>query len=417
MLPNRKTAFRLGVAAFCSASALVTGSDVIAASKKKDYAPLVFDAAKRKKTKTKLTDHISYSAYASLRFQGERNIDLDDDTRDKTNEPAAYLGLAARAKLGPHATAFVHAELDFRRKTTHDTTYPMRRRLNIKEALVAFNLSETSTLTVGRMRFSDAHKWIADASVDGVHYTTKQNGTALEFAIAKDVFDEQSSYLLAHATEYTKRKNRGLYVLAEKNQNARRVHFAAYLTDKSYNDFSYTAHLGAVLGDAANGKRAGAGFDVRAIHKIGKHKWNPQITVGVAGGTEGFQQSGLHSNKTYDGGQTQFNRYGYVYKPELTNIIVGTAALGIRPSRKVSVDLGAHVYAQPFPSSIAPDARVDGTTTGQSAYLGSELYLAGAWRPNRKTKVEFGTGIFKPGAAYLNRNTSKRVYARVSMYF
>ena len=161
----------------------------------------------------------------------------------------------------------------------------------------------------------------------------------------------------------------------------------------------------------------GLGLDARVIAQIGEHDWNPQLTLGAAAGSKGFAQTELHSNKTYDGGQTQFNRYGYLYQPELTNLAVATVGFGIRPSRMFSLDFAAHAYAQIEPLATVPDARVSGTTTGGSALLGGELSLVGAWRPTKKTKFEFGLSVFQAGPAYQNQDMAKQAYARFSVYF
>lgn len=417
MLTIRKTVTRLGVVGLAGAIAATTGSEVSAKKKApKDYSPLVFDASKRKKTKTRLSDQVSYSAYASLRFQGERNIDLDDRVVDKSDEFAVYIGAAARFQISQNVLAFAHTELDLRKKTTHSKQYKPKKNFQIKEALVSFKLTNANILTVGRMRFSDAHKWVADASVDGVHFVHKSGNRAFEAAVFRDVFNDAGEYALLHASRFSKKSQAGIYAVAEKANGERRVHMIGYVKKSPSAWFSYTLHGAGVLGDAANGNSSGVGFDARATYKFDlPHK--PQVTFGLAAGSDGFRQTGLHSNKTYDGGQTQFNRYGYVFQPELTNLAAATVSLGLRPSRKFSVDLAAHFYMQLSPSTIAPTARVSGSTNGTSAYVGSELSLAGALRPSKKTKFEFGIGVFEPGSAFNHRASSKRVYARMSMYF
>ena len=417
MLTTQKTTTRLGVLGLASIIAATSGGEALAKKKApKDYSPLVFDASKRKKTKNPISDRLTYSAYSSLRFQGERNINLGDGVTDTSDEFALYIGAAAKFQMSENVLAFAHAELDLRKKNTHVKQYDLIRNLNVKEALVSFKLNEANTLTLGRMRFSDAHKWVADASVDGAHLAHKANGRAFEFAVFRDVFNDVGEYALFHTTRFSKKAHTGMYVLAENAKTERRVHFIGYVKRSPSARFSYTLHGAGVLGDAANSKSSGFGFDARATYKFDLPN-KPQVTFGLAAGSEGFRQTGLHSNKSYDGGQTQFNRYGYVFQPELTNLAAATVSLGMRPSRNFSIDLAAHFYTQLSPSTTAPIARVRGTTNGTSAYLGSELSLVGAWRPSKKTKFEFGIGSFKPGSAYTNRTSSKRVYARLSMYF
>lgn len=408
---------RVGLCAFLG-TAFVFGAQDADAKKKapKDYSPLVFDAQKRKKTKHVIAHNVSYSAYASLRFLGEQNLLLDDGQRDTSQEAAAYLGLIARAKLSDRVLAFAHLEADLRKKTTHAKSYAAVKRLNVKEALVSYKTSQSSAVTIGRMRFSDAHKWVMDAAVDGVHFAKKSANSAFEVALVRDQVLDGGTYALFHTTRFKGKNHMGFYALAEQTASEKRVHLVGYLHRAGSATLSYTLHGAGVFGDAAQGKSSGFGFDARATYKLNGAS-DPQVTFGLAAGSTGFTQSGLHSNKTYDGGQTQFHRYGYVFQPELNNLAVATVGLGLRPSKRFSVDLSAHLYGQIKASTVAPIARVQGSTTGVSRFVGAEMSLKGAWRPSKKTKVEFGIGAFKAGSAYANRSTSKRVYARFSMYF
>lgn len=398
---------------------LLTGTGQAANAQKapKDYSRLVFDASKRKKTKSQITDFLSYSAYANLRYQGERNIRLDDGRSDYSDEIAGYLGLAMKADLSSRIMAFGHVELDIRQKTTHSKSYPTKSKLKVKEALLSVRLTDNQTISAGRLRFADTNKSMADASVDGVHYAFKTPDSALELALFRDVFKDRGTYAMLHATRFSKTQSTGFYVLAEENGQDQRLHLAAYLNRKPTSDLSYTLNGAAVFGDAANGETAGFAVDFRAMKSFSDQPGKPQITFGFAAGTKGYRPSGLQSNKTYDGGQTQFHRFGYVFQPELTNMAIATIGLGLRPSRKFSLDLYGHAYSQLSRSTQSPDARVSGAVTGRSTYLGSEVSLVGAWRPNKKSKVEFGVGVFKPGKAFTNREPAKRFYARFTTYF
>ncbi len=398
---------------------VLTGTSQKASAQKapKDHSRLAFDASKRKKTKSLITDYLSYSSYASVRYQGERNIRLDDGRSDYSDEFAGYLGVALRANLSPAVMAFGHAELDIRQKTTHSKSYPTKSKLKVKEALLAVRLTSTQTISAGRLRFADTNKSMADASVDGVHYAFKTAEGALEVALFRDIFKDRGTYAMLHKTRFSKTHSSGVYILAEETGRDQRLHMAAYLNRKPTSNLSYALNGAAVIGDATNRETSGFAVDFRAMHRFSDQPGKPQITLGFAAGTKGFRPSGLQSNKTYDGGQTQFNRFGYVFQPELTNMAVATIGLGLRPSRTFSLDLCGHAYSQLSRSTSSPDARVSGAVTGRSAYLGSELSLVGAWRPSKKTKVEFGAGVFKPGNAFTNREPVKRFYARFTTYF
>lgn len=380
-------------------------------------AASVFDAEKRKRTRHKLGHRLSYSVYSSIRFQNERNQRRDDNVDDHTEEFAGYLGFVGRADLGRGAIAFGHGELDVRSKKTQDRTYAAAARWTTKEAFVSFAVTEEARLTVGRMRFSDPNKWVADAAVDGVHYGHKTPHRVTELATFVGTGDANGTYLMAHHGRVQNKLRYGTIALAEVDGSQKRLHLSGYASAVASQSFSYELNVGAVVGDAANGKRAGIGFDVRSTHRFGASKLNPQVMLGFAAGSEGYRQSGLHSNKTYNRGQTQVHRYGYVFQPDLTNLAVASVAIGIRPSRKLSADLGVHVYGQLNKSTSGPNARLSGVTTGGSAFLGTEISVAGAWRPSKKSKVEFGVGHFKPGRAFADRTSATRVFVRMSVTF
>lgn len=418
MLTSTKTIRSVIIAVFWAILLTAQPTYVSAGSKKQLQAPSVFDINRRKKAKKEVTDWLSSSLYASVRYLGERNIKRDDDdANDRTHEFITYLGIVARADAGNGVIGFFNAEISRKDKRSNVKSFGRIMEPQIKEALVSFELGETSHLNVGRLRFSDLSKWVTDASVDGVHYVTKRDKTVFELSIVSGTRDITADYLIAHASSVVGQQRFGGFAIVERDANQDSFHLAAYLHDKVSDRFSYQLNAAAVMGDATDGRSSGIGFDARAIQKLSDSVLKPQVTYGLAVGSTGFRQTGLHSNKTYDGGQTQFHRYGYVYQPELTNIAVGTLAYGLRPSRYFSLDFGLHAYLQPSRSTIAPDARLKGDTNGTSNFLGTEISLAGAWRPNKKSKVEFGLGRFMPGAAYLDRSKASRVYMRYSYYF
>jgi len=72
----------MALAALC----VVWAAPVAAGKKPKFYGAPVFNIDKRKKTKNEITDWAAYSAYASIRYSGERNLRLDDDAADKSDK-------------------------------------------------------------------------------------------------------------------------------------------------------------------------------------------------------------------------------------------------------------------------------------------------------------------------------------------
>lgn len=378
-------------------------------------ASMVFDAEKRKKTKQSIGQRVSYSLYTSLRFQGERNKRRDDNVNDRNEESALYLGFVGRTDLGQGVIAFGHGVLDARFKATQIRSYEMTSRWTTKEAFVSLEVSPNARVTLGRLRFSDLNKWSADAAVDGIHYGHKTADRVTEFAAIKAIDDDPSHYLMAHHGRVNDKISYGALALIENRDEGTLFHLTGYASSVAPQRFSNELNVGVVAGDAANGKSIGFGADLRTLYKFRTSQLNPQIMFGFAAATEGYRQSGLQSNKTYNKGQTQVHRYGYVFQPDLTNLAVGSVAIGLRPSRKFSVDLGLHVYGQLKKSIVGPKARLQGATKGKSAFLGTELSLVGAWRHHKKSKVEFGVGYFNPGPAFVDQSFATRVYMRMTV--
>lgn len=396
---------------------LVVSPAMAGGKKKTPRTPAIFDIDKRKRAKKQVTPWLHGSLYASARFLGENERARDDNVSDTLRQFMLFLGVVGRAELGPNTTAFLNVEIAREDRYTESESFGRIQDPLIKEALVSFSLGEASQLSVGRLRFSDRNKWVADASVDGLHFVTKSEDRVFEFAAVTGTRLVEGDYLIAHTAKFTKKEGLGAFAVAENTDGENTLHLAGYYYNSKSDRLSYQINVGALSGAGANGKSSGVGLDFRAIKKLKGGSRNPQITFGFAYGSEGFRQTGLHSNKTYDKGQTQFHRYGYVYQPELSNIAIGTIAYGLRPSREFSIDFGLHAYLQPHLSTQGPDARIAGATNGTSGYLGSEVSIAGAWRPNKKSKVEFGVARFFPGTAYLDRSNADRIYAKFSYYF
>lgn len=404
---------------FCAVvgSFLAVPDQALAQKKAKDYSGFAFDVDKRKKTKSKLTQRLSYSGDFGIGYLSEKNLKLYDNDTDLTLQVFGGLGLAFKLDIGENVVGFAHVDLSKKYKSTHLKDYGGATKFRIKEAHLSFSLSDEQTLSIGRLRFSEPRRWGMDVAADGIHLGQKTADKGWEIALFRDAFRGRGTYALAHAQRYSKTSVGGAYGLFEHLDGKNRLHLAGYFATQSKLASTYDFYGAAVFGDAANGHVSGFAFDANLIRKFPTRRWMPQLALGLAVGSPGYQQPDIRSNKARDNGQAQFHRFGTVFQPDLSNLAVATVGLGLRPSREFSVDLRAHAYAQVDASTIAPIARIRGQTTGQSGFVGHELSIVGAWRPNKKSKFEFGAGVFKPGRAYTDRSVAKRVYLRVTRYF
>ena len=413
MAYNRNIRFVLGVFLF----SFVITDYANAGSTKPVRSPLSFDLTTRKKTKIIISDHLSFAGSITATYLSERNLKLDDQKNDYTNKYKAILEVSGRVEISSNTTAFGHVEFSFKGKDTHKKSYSTVSDIRIKEALIAYKFTNDVTISLGRLRLSDKNRWVADKAIDGIHFGRRTQSSGYEIVIGKDDDRNNSLYTLAHYTRFQKKHTIGVYAIAERTEIATLGHLIGYINNQRNNRFSYTANIAGVLGGATIGGQNGFGFDFRATQKVARHALNPQITYGLAIGSKGFRQTGLQSNKTKDGGKTLCNRYGFVYQPDLTNLAVVSIGFALRPSRAFSIDLNTYAYAQVSKQITKPSARISGSTTGHSSFLGAEVSLIGSWRPMKKMKVEFGAGVFHAGSAYQSKTSSKRLFLRIKHYF
>jgi len=398
-------------------SVLALPEQALAKKKARDYSQLAFDADKRKRTKLKLGQRLSYSGSIGISRSDERNLKLNDGVDDRSLQVIGALSFVFKAQISEKVRGFAHVELSQNDKRTHREDYGSYGRVKIKEAQLSFGLADNYMLSFGRMRFAEPRRWAMDGAVDGIHLGRKGDQTAWEAAFFRDAFEKRGTYAFVHSQRFSKKFAIGAYGLIESLEGKQRLHIAGYLATRDKERGGYDLYAASVLGDAANGRSSGFAIDANLVSRFSNVRWKPQLVLGLAAGSPGYMQPDLNSNKARDGGQTQFHRFGTVFQPDLSNLLVSTAAVGLRPSRTFSVDLRAHAYAQMQASNFAPVARVQGLTNGNSRHVGHEVSIVGAWRPNKKTKVELSAGVFKPGRAYSDRSTVKRVYLRMTKYF
>ena len=138
----------------------------------------------------------------------------------------------------------------------------------------------------------------------------------------------------------------------------------------------------------------------------------PALTLGFAfgsgdrnpdDGTDGtFRQTGLQDNEWDFGGATDFKYYGEVLDPELSNLAILTAGVGIRPSDKFSLDLVYHYYLQ---HRAAPRRfATPGSTPSRPAAAGDSaarsISSSDSRRSGTTSTLKVAVGYFLPGAAF-----------------
>ena len=195
---------------------------------------------------------------------------------------------------------------------------------------------------------------------------------------------------------------------------------------KPTNEFNYWTELAALRGsDELDQDFYAHAFDVGAKYRFWKLPLQPSITLsyawGSGGGADGdntnstFRQTGLQGNKAKQGGVTEFEMYGEMMAPELSNLKVLTAGIGFRPAASMFVDLVYHHYQSNAVASEIRNwgltAKMNQGTTGQSKDVGDEFDLILGFRNLfgvRGFGADVKMGWFFPGDAFDNPGTTNK---------
>ena len=113
-----------------------------------------------------------------------------------------------------------------------------------------------------------------------------------------------------------------------------------------------------------------------------------------------FRQTGLQENKARLGGVKRLQRYGELLDPELSNLRVATAGIGLRLLDNTSAELVWHRYRQVVASPVLAGSRLSQAPAGLDPRLGQEFDLFFAWRESRHLEFTLLIARFLPGPAF-----------------
>jgi alginate production protein len=153
----------------------------------------------------------------------------------------------------------------------------------------------------------------------------------------------------------------------------------------------------------------------------------PSVTVAYAFGSgdgnpddrvdRRFRQTGLQENEARFNGVTRVKYYGELLDPELSNLLIFTGGIGIRPTRRSSIDLVYHYYLQDKVSTSIRGAELDADPSGISKRLGSEIDLVVGYEELRDIDLKWVLGYFIPSKAFPKADGSLFVNFEVEWEF
>lgn len=390
----------------------------------------VLDLQAPPETRFRLTRALSFGAKAEAEVVYQRNLDLDRHRDDDAAVLTPQLSLAWSYDPTPAFQAFLNLVVAGDVVLADGAVRPDANEaweVEIKEAYVWVRpRPDGPSLQLGRQRFEDEREWLFDAELDAVRARYAAGALAVELAFGRqglarkdlrsdrdrervDTLVGRAAYRLLDRIELE-----GYVLVRDYPTGERRRPVFAGLRSRGepLEDLDYWLELAYAGGrDGANLIRGWA-LDVGATYEW-QVPWKPTLTAGVAlgsgdrhpdDGIDGnFRQTGLQENEGDFGGAASFKYYGEVLDPELSNLVVLTVGVGVRPAETVSLDVVYHHYLQHRAAPRLGDVRLDAEPSGRSRRLGSALDLVlGVEGLFQRIDALLAVGYFAPGAAFLS---------------
>ncbi len=114
----------------------------------------------------------------------------------------------------------------------------------------------------------------------------------------------------------------------------------------------------------------------------------------------GYRQTGLHDNSDRYGGVATFKYYGELLDPELANLEIWTAGLGLRFLRNSSIDFVYHHYRQHELVTELRDVSIRRKMFAENRHLGDEFDLILGVEEWERLEIKSVFSVFWPGEAF-----------------
>jgi alginate production protein len=376
----------------------------------------------------------------SLGIQHLDNDELDSSQNAQTSiAPEARLDFTYRPDDDIEAYVSLELGVDFDRD---DGSWSTTERAELREAylLIDDSIAKNVEFQIGRQDFEDGREWLYDERLDGVRlaYDHKEwrveIGYGREELVPKDVFrgnpgrDKVDNFVLHAEYELTSDWDIAGYILKQDDRLASNVSplfFGIQSEGKIGSNFGHWFEFSLQRGTSGTRKLRATAFDFGAIYYLPADS-KPAIFAGYAHGSGGgnaatdrnFRQTGLQDNEDRITGLGNVKYYGELLDPDLSNIEIFTAGVGIRPSASSSLEIVAHKYRQAKlddddirGSSISPELN------GNSKDIGTEVDAILALRLGNGLGLESKLGWFSPGKAFDAPARDDAFFGKVRLVF
>lgn len=308
------------------------------------------------------------------------------------------------------------AALDIRWQDGSDAKYSGRGRLARGHALIA--LGDFAAVHIGRQDYEDSRQWIYDEVLDGVRIAVAAKrfefeigwSTGRTWADAQNETQDLTIMNLDLRLVIRKHHYIGAWWLARDDasvQNFSPSLIGLRWQNKPKTGLRHWVDVAVAGGEAGAEQIDGFGADM-GLNFVAKHSPRPYGVIAFAYGSgvehsksqnAGFRQTGLQGNSDKFGGVSRYDYYGEAFAPELSNRMIASAGVGVRPTANFSIDAMFHRYQQVERSKDLGQTRLRAKPNGESVDLGVGVDLVLSAR-YRDLIVDLIVARFMPGKAF-----------------
>ncbi|MFQ5543664.1 MAG: alginate export family protein [Nitrospiria bacterium] len=425
------------------------GTNTHAVEQEIEPLPTAIDPEAAPDLTEKITPKFFWGAKLNLDFRTRNNRDLQDNDQDGDFRSTGKVSAAGLYVFDPSATGSrleLFGEVGIEHQITHEKDESKtsdETDLELKQG--SFNwksfLHPSLRLQVGRQKFKDFREWIYDENLDAVRLYYVEGPLELQLSLStnlidpEDVEDEINNIILFGIYDIWKKDKIAAYIVNRQGQfdeddpDFNLTSVGVSLKGKSIKNQKYWLDAAIVTGDEKAKDVQGYGFDLGWTSRF-KYRFKPAITIGYAFGSgdhtpdnnkdKAFRQTGLQDNSTKFRGKSKVKLYGELFEPELSNLMIGTIGIGIRPIKNGSIDLVYHHYRQVWAlqerKNDLRDVGIKEDPNGESRDLGDEVDIIFGWKVSDKIKIEALAAYFLPGTAFPDTDNAflAKVKARYS---
>ncbi len=365
----------------------------------------------------RLLPYLSFGAQLEFEYQYQRNADLDtgNDEDFTTLEPA--LVMAVSFDPSKYFQAYLDMKLAGEFEYADGSTTKDRATLEVELAYILLKelWNDRVAFQIGRQRFEDERQWLFDDELDGARAFLYFYGIDAEFSVTrggildkdlinKDAGDKTNNYITYWTYNFSEDTNIAAYFVFRDDTEDKEdsavtvgVHSDGDFTDT----LGYWLELAYAFGTNDGSDINGIGLDAGSTYVV-YPKLEPSVTLAYAFAGKNFMQTGLQGNESDFNGAADFLYYGQLFDPELNNMSIFTAGVGINPTEETSsIDLVYHYYVQTEARDNLVHTGIDAEPDGKNKSLGSEIDLVLGYEGEENGfSAALVLGYFIPGSAF-----------------